>query len=203
QNPSLKAVAITSGVTGSPHETVLDMVKIIKAVREKLPEMPIGVEPYITENEDVDLLHQAGATEIKINLESPKQEIFNRVCPDLDHDGIFHALRYSVQVFGRNKVCSNLIIGLGETDEEIFKSVDELAGIGVVATLRAIRLNDVNTPKLKLALGYKPEPVTPKRLLALAEKHKESLDKYELSTVKFETMCHRCKSCDIVPHQDL
>jgi biotin synthase-related radical SAM superfamily protein len=203
QNPAMKAVAITSGVASSPHETILDMVKIIKAVHEKLPEMPIGVEPYITENNDVDLLHEAGATEIKINLETPNSEIFDKICPEMDYDGIFHTLKYSVSVFGRNKVCSNLIIGLGETDEEILKTVEELAKLGVVATLRAIRLNDINTPKLTIALGTEPKPVPPNRLLELAKKQKQILDKYNLSTQEFKTMCHRCTSCDIVPHQDV
>ena len=68
KNSNLDAVAITSGVAKSPHKTVLDMVQIIKAVHSKLPDMPIGVEPYLTSNEDVDLLYDAGATELKINL---------------------------------------------------------------------------------------------------------------------------------------
>ncbi len=203
KNPSLQAVAITSGVAESPHNTILDMVKIIKGVREKLPEIPIGVEPYTTEKEDIDLLHSAGATEIKINLESPVREIFNKVCPDLDYDGIYEVLKYAVSVFGRNRVCSNLIVGLGESDEDIMRSVEDLASIGVVASLRAIRLNEINIPKLTSALGYTPEPVPSTRLLALAEKQKRALEKYNLYTTEFKTMCHRCKSCDIVPQQDL
>ena len=203
QNPDLEAVAITSGVAESPHKTVVDMVKIIKAVRDRLPKIPIGVEPYLTAKEDVDLLFEAGADEIKINLETPNREIFDKVCHGMVYDDIYQALKYSVTVFGRNKICSNLILGLGETDDDVLKAVEDLAKNGVTATLRALRLNEYNIPKLTKALGFTPRPVPPERLVYLGEKQKEILDKYELSTLEFKTMCHRCKSCDIVPQQDV
>ena len=202
-NSNLKAVAITSGVAESAHKTVLDMVKIITAVRGQLPEIPIGVEPYLTSKEDIELLHQAGATEIKLNLETPSSEIFDRVCPGMDYNGLKQALRSAVSIFGRNKVCSNLIVGLGETDEELLGAVEDLAKLGVVATLRAVRVNEHNKQNLTSALGFTPEPVPPKRLLELAGAQREILDKYDLSTEEFKTMCHSCKSCDIVPQQDI
>ncbi len=203
KNSNLESVSVTSGVAESPHKTVLEMGKIIKAVRDKLPEIPIGVEPYLNANEDVDLLFTAGANEIKLNLETPKQEIFDKICPGMDYSGIHSALKYAVQIFGKNKVCSNLIIGMGETDDEILQKVEELAKIGVVATLRALRVNELNIPKLIKTLGFEPEPVSVERLLSLAERQKQILDKYNLTTCEFKTMCHRCKSCDIVPQQDI
>ena len=202
-NSSLNSVAITSGVRSSPHETVLEMVQIIKGVREKLPNIPIGVEPYLTDNDDIDLLFEAGATELKINLETPNKQIFNKVCPGMAYESIYEVLKYAVSVFGENNVCSNLIIGLGESDEELINRVDELARIGVVANLRALRINEFNIQKLYDSLGYTPEPVPPERLINLGKKHREILDKYGLSTEEFQTMCHRCKSCDIVPQQDI
>ncbi len=203
EKSGLESVAITSGVAISPHTTVLDMVKVITGVRKKLPEIPIGVEPYVTEKGDVDLLYQAGANEIKINLETPNKGIFEKICPGMDYAGIKKALSYSVSVFGCNKVCSNLIIGLGETDDELLAAVEDLAKAGIVVTLRAIRINELNKPKLKGALGLVPKPVAPERLLELAKKQKEILDRYKLSTTEFKTMCHRCRCCDIVPQQDL
>jgi biotin synthase-related radical SAM superfamily protein len=202
-NSNLQAIAITSGVARSPHETILDMVKIIKSVRERLPKIPIGVEPYVTSKDDIELLHAAGAMEIKINLETPNQEIFEKVCSGLDYAGIKRVLEHSVTVFGENKVCSNLIVGLGENDQEILTAVGALAEKGIVATLRGIRVNDMNRTKLTEALGFTPEPVPPERLVKLAEKQKEILEKYNLSTFEFKTMCHRCKCCDVVPQQDL
>ncbi|MFW9874167.1 MAG: radical SAM protein [Candidatus Thorarchaeota archaeon] len=202
-NSAMESVAITSGVRSSPHETVLEMVRIIEGIREKLPKIPIGVEPYVTENEDIDLLFEAGATELKINIETPNKDIFDKVCPGMAYEKIYDVLEYAVSVFGKNNVCSNLIVGLGETDEELVSKVEELAKIGVVANLRAVRVNDLNKQKLNESLGYIPKPVAPERLMMLGEKQREILDKYSLSTAHFLTMCHRCKSCDIVPQQDI
>ena len=202
-NPSLESVAITSGIPVSPHDTVMDMVKIIKAVHERMPDITIGVEPYLTSKEDIDLLFEAGATELKLNLETPNCEIFEKICPGLDYTAIDQALKYAVTVFGRNKVCSNLIIGLGETDDEVLAAVDRLANAGVVATLRAVRVNDINREKIQRSLGYIPESVPIHRMLELAKKQKEILDNHGLTTVEFNSMCHRCKCCDIVPQQDV
>jgi biotin synthase-related radical SAM superfamily protein len=202
-NSNLKAVSITSGVSVSPHDTIEDMVRIITAVRAELPEIPIGVEPYVTDKDDIELLYNAGATEIKINLEAPTQELFDKVCPGMDYSGIRAALTQAVSFFGRNKVCSNLIIGLGESDEELLSAVEFLAELGVVATLRALRVNDMNKQKLTDSLGFTPEPVPVERLLKLAKEQKTILDKFDLTTRDFDTMCHNCKSCDIVPQQDV
>ena len=62
----MKAFALTSGVVGSPHETVVRMAGIVRRVREALPDLPVGVEPYIGEPEDIDLLLDAGADEIVV-----------------------------------------------------------------------------------------------------------------------------------------
>jgi biotin synthase-related radical SAM superfamily protein len=179
------------------------MVKVISGVRERLPKIPIGVEPYVTSREDIEQLHNAGATEIKINLETPDPEIFKKICKDLDYEGIEQALDFAVGIFGKNNVCSNLIVGLGESVEDLLMKVEEFASRGIVATLRGVRVNELNTEKLKQSLGFIPEPVKPERLLNLAERQKEILEKYELSTSKFETMCHKCRCCDIVPQQDI
>jgi biotin synthase-related radical SAM superfamily protein len=203
ENKDLEAVAITSGVAQSPHETVLDMVKVIKGVRDRLPEIPIGVEPYLTLKEDVELLYQAGANEIKINLETPNRDIFKKICQGLDYDGINNVLDHAVTIFGKNNVCSNLIIGLGEKDTELLAKVEEFARRGIVATLRGVRVNELNKEKIEHDLGFIPEAVKPERLLNLAEKQRKILEKYGLSTSSFDTMCHKCKCCDIVPQQDI
>ena len=88
-------------------------------------------------------------------------------------------------------------------NEDVLKTVEELAKDGIVATLRALRVNDLNKNKLTTALGSTPTSVPPERMIRLAKRQKIILDKYSLSTQRFETMCHKCRSCDIVPHQDV
>ena len=104
--------------------------------------------------------------------------------------------------FGRNKVCSNIIFGLGETDETVLNGVRALAGMGAVATLRAIRVSALNRGDLDRTLG-KLRPVTAGRMLNLAREQKTILQDHGLSPLGFKTMCHACLACDIVPFWDV
>jgi biotin synthase-related radical SAM superfamily protein len=198
-----KAVAFTSAVVDSPSETVKRLAYVICRVREQLdPNVPIGVEPYVECFDDVDRLRAAGADEIKINIETYDEEIFKKVCGKQDFRWIQKAIRYAVQVFGRGKVCTNIIVGLGETDENVLEGVDNMAKIGCVTTLRPLKLNDLNVSDLENSLGHL-EPITPDRMIRLAEGQKEIFELYGINPLSFRTMCHMCTCCDIVPFRDI
>ncbi len=203
KRPDFKAVALTSAVVKSPGITVDKMVYIVTEVRKALgQDIPIGVEPYVDSIEQIDRLKQAGANEFKMNLETFDQDIFRKVCGELDLEWIMKALAHAVQVFGKGKVCSNIIIGMGESDENALAGMKALSAIGVVATLRPLRVNDLNRHSLEEVLG-KLEPIREERLIRLAKEQKRILEKYQLSTLTFQTMCHSCGCCDIVPFRDI
>lgn len=197
-----QGVALTSGVPGSENETIDRMVGLIGRIRAALPSTAIGVEPYVTHPRQVDAIKAAGATEIKINIESFDQGIFDRVCPGRDYGAILHAVNHACEVFGRNRVCSNIIFGLGETDDSVLYGTKVLANMGAVATLRALRVNKRNASALEEALGTL-KPVTADRMLTLARGQKAVLEEYGLTPLGFKTMCHACLSCDIVPFWDV
>jgi biotin synthase-related radical SAM superfamily protein len=202
RRPDFKAVALTSAVVGSPKETTERMIYIVNKVRTALHDVPIGVEPYVDDLDDIDRLKEAGADEIKLNVESWDDEIFRKVCGELDIEWILGTLERAIAAFGRGKVCSNIIYGLGESDENVLDGVETLARLGVVATLRPLRVNELNEAALRKALGTIPE-ITPERMLRLAEEHKRILERYGLDTRSFKTMCNACTCCDIVPFRDV
>jgi len=203
KRPDFKAVALTSAVVKTPEMTVEKMIFIVTEVRKALgPDLPIGVEPYVDSLDQIDRLKRAGANEFKLNLETFDQEIFKKVCGELDLDWMMKALAYAVKVFGKGKVCSNIIIGMGESDKNALDGVRALAAIGVVATLRPLRVNDLNRASLEAALG-KIEPIGEERLIHLANEQKRILEEHKLSTMTFQTMCHSCGCCDIVPFRDV
>jgi lipoate synthase len=198
----MKAVALTSAVVKDPQSTVDQLAYVISKVREKLPDIPIGVEPYIDRPEQVDQLKEAGADEIKLNIETFDREIFEKVCGEQDLDRILGMIAYAVKVFGRGKVTSNIIVGMGESDANVLDGVERLASMGCIATLRPLRLNDINRGPMTEALG-RLEPLTPERLLSLARQHRAILERHGLSSYTLHTMCHECGCCDIVPFRDL
>ncbi len=197
-----QSVAFTSAVAHSPAMTVRRMAGLVRRVRAELPDVPIGVEPYATRPDEVDMLREAGADEIKLNVETFDRDIFEKVCGDMDLDHILHAINHAGEVFGRNGVCSNIIFGLGEDDENVLEGARVLANMGAVATLRALRMDEVNASALEESLGSL-EPVTADRMLRLATAEKAILEEHGLSTLSFRTMCHACLSCDIVPFWDV
>ncbi|MCX6650905.1 MAG: radical SAM protein [Methanomassiliicoccales archaeon] len=198
----MKGVAFTSAVVGSIQQTIDRFIYVIRKVRQALPDVPIGVEPYVSTFEDIDRLHEAGANEIKINVESFDSMIIAIACPKLELEKQLEFLEYAVQVFGRGKVTSNIIIGLGETDRNVLEGVHALANLGVVPSIRALKVNPTNRLALEKALG-KLDPVTPERLIHLNQEAKLILLGHGLTTRTYQTMCHECGCCDIVPFKDL
>jgi len=197
-----QSVAFTSAVAHTPSMTVKRMAGLVSRIRHELPGTPIGVEPYATRPDEVDMLRDAGADEIKLNIETFDRDIFDKVCGGMDLDHILHAVNHAGEVFGRNKVCSNIIFGLGESDENVLEGVAVLANMGAVATLRALRKDELNAAALEQCLG-RLEPTTADRMLMLAREEKSILQRHGLTTLDFKTMCHACLSCDIVPFWDV
>jgi len=197
-----RSVSFTSGVQKTPALTVRRMAHLVSATRKMLPQSPIGVEPYATRPDEIQSLKDAGADEIKLNIESFDRDIFEKVCPSRDFDLIMHMIIHASEVFGKNRVSSNIIFGLGESDENVLEGSRVLANTGAVATLRALRTNQYNVPELERVLGPLA-PVTAERMLRLAAEEKKILQSHGLTTLSFKTMCHACLSCDIVPFWDV
>ena len=189
----LKAIAITSGVPGTVEENIRDFVYVIEGVRDL--GVPIGVEPYVETEGQIVRLKEAGADEIKLNIQSFDRDIFRVICPNLDYDNILRMLRKAVEVFGRNRVTSNIIIGFGETDENVLEGVESLAKMGVAATIRTLHITPLNRPILEKVLNV--EPVTTKRLLGLRDAQERIFRDYGIDTREFRTMCFACKGCDL------
>ncbi len=196
------AVSLTSGVVGSVDETVDRFCAVMGSIREEYPDMPIGVEPYVSSREHIVRLKESGACEIKINLEAARRDLFERACPDLDYDSIWSLLRDAVDVFGRGNVTSNVIYGMGETDVDLDVVMERLCRMGVIPGLRALRVNDRNKPRL-IEAGIRWQRITPQRAVAVAEMQKAAMKRHGLTSETSRTMCLRCRCCDLVPFIDL
>ncbi len=107
-----------------------------------------------------------------------------------------------MEVFGEGKVTTNLLVGLGESDENLLDGVRYFAERGIVATLRPLRINDFNREPLTEALGPLV-PVTAERIVDLATRAKAIMEECGITTRTYHTMCHECGCCDIVPFRDV
>jgi len=186
----IHAISITSGVLINIEEEetyVLEVIKSLSAFN-----LPIGVSIYPT-TMTPDRLKELGVAEVKFNLEAATPEIFSWLCPCLDYMMLLHVLERSVQLFGKNRVFSNVIVGLGETDEELETCIRKLTTRGVIPVLRP--LNPVG------GLAGTPRP-SAERLKKIFAIHQQALSEGGLDPRQAMTMCTKCQGCDLVPGRD-
>ena len=193
----LTTIAFTSGVATTPENEIERVVEYVKAVKKY--NVPIGVAVYPTKDSS-QRLWNAGVTEVKYNVETMDKEIFEKVCSGRKGhslDFILTSLRDAVTVFGKNRVSSNIIIGLGESDECVRKGVEYLAKMGVIAVLRPITISPYRQGEIS---ATRPSA---ERLIRLTKMTHEILNKYDLDVTVSQTMCLLCTGCDLVPVRDV
>ena len=186
----IHAISITSGVLTSIEEEeayVLEVVKNLSSCN-----LPIGVSIYPTATTP-DRLKERGVAEVKFNLEAATPELFSRMCPGLDYGLLWQVLDRSVHLFGKNRVFSNVIIGLGETDAELETCIKNLTSHGVIPVLRPLN------PVAALAGTPRPSAERLKKIFAI---HKRALAAAGLDPRQAMTMCSNCAGCDLVPGRD-
>lgn len=192
---SLSAIALTSGIAHSKEEEVKLTCNIVRELKRRY-RVPIGVSVYPVRGTS-RRLKEAGADEVKYNVETMDRELFSRLCVGCDLDEVLEELKEAVKVFGRNRVFSNFIIGLGESDETVLKGVEELAHMGVIPILRPYSPHPLRKGEIEA------ERPSKERLLHLARELKKILERYGLDTRVARTMCLPCGGCDLVPMWDV
>ena len=186
----ISAISLTSGVAGSVEDEEAYVCDVIQNLTRF--GLPIGVSIYPTKKTP-EHLHAIGVVEVKFNIEAATPELFRTICPGLDYDAIWQALDRSVELFGKGRVFSNVIIGLGETDAELAACIEKLVSHGVIPVLRP--LNPV------AGFAGTPRP-SPERIRAAYVVHGRALATAGIDPLEARTMCTNCAGCDLVPGRD-
>ena len=189
----LEAISLTSGVETSIGREVERVLELLPALKKY--NVPIGVSVYPTEDCS-RRFYEAGVSEVKYNVETMDSKIFKKVCGGLSLNYILDRLRDAVNIFGKNRVFSNFIIGLGESDSSVQEGIETLAKMGVIPILRP-----VNPHPLRVRDCFTDRP-SPERILKLAKIEAEILKKHGLDPRLAKTMCLKCTGCDLVPFVD-
>lgn len=200
---AIDGVALTTGIPSTPQESNRYVAEIVSGLKARYPEVSIGVETIVDSREELEWLRGAGADEIKINMEAATGELLEKVCPGMDRNKSLEMLRHAVDVFGRNRVASNVIFGLGETRKDLRQAFEELASIGVVPNPRQLRVTEWNRPGLERVLGHIPAPNSAEEVVELTRECADVLRASGLDPTKFRTMCLNCGACDLTPMMDV
>ena len=131
----VRQLVLTTGTTAGPDRGARHLIRCVKAVLAAVPGLPIQVQ--IEPPKDLTVLadlHAAGATSIGIHVESLDDAVRTRWMPGkatVPLAEYWHAWDTAVAVFGRNRVSTYLLIGLGEDPEELIAGAAELIAHGV------------------------------------------------------------------------
>ncbi|KON29535.1 hypothetical protein AC482_06275 [miscellaneous Crenarchaeota group-15 archaeon DG-45] len=133
-----------------------DVTAILRAAREAAG-LPVSLDTPPLARGSLERLRGAGLDRIGIPLDAATPELFDRVKGKLAGgpyrwEGHLRALEAAVEVFGSGRVMSNLIVGLGETEEEAAALIQRLTDTGVETALFAF------TPVPGTALAGRPQP---------------------------------------------
>lgn len=212
---NLRSISVT---TSSPpdrtkEELVNEMVFIAKGIREIMGKgFPIGMSLQTPSEEQLWRLKEAGVSEMRLNLETYNPELAKKIMPNKDIDEILKSIEYAVKIFGREKVSSNIIIGLEKDDEEkddekkknhILQGVEVLSEMGALSTLYPY---DYIGPLINPTIEPPDEKFkrpSAERIFYLAKKHKEILEKYGLDPLAAKTMCCSCAASHLYPGRDI
>jgi len=194
QTGLLQAISLTSGVEVSPRQEGEKVARIVRSLKGFGVPVGVSISPYPGVNR---ILRDAGAVEVKYNLECADRELFARICPGISWEEIMDALEEAVAVFGRGRVFSNIIVGLGESDRSLKRVIDDLTEKGIMPVLRAVYPHPLRAGAVEM---NRPSV---QRLLELARYLRAALDRAGLDGRGALTGCYRCTGCDLTPGRDL
>jgi len=118
-----------------------DVLALAKEIRSRA-DVPLSVSCQPFNLKQMNVLKTAGVNRISIALDAATKELFDRVKGPLASspytwEAQRETLMKAVQVFGKNRVYTHLIVGLGETEKEIIQTIQWCNDFGVYPSLFA------------------------------------------------------------------
>ena len=139
----IRQMVMTTGTAATPDRGARYLARCVRAVVAAVPSLPIQVqcEPPVDLSALAELRH-AGATAIGIHVESLDDGVRQRWLPGkatVPLSAYESAWREAVRLFGRNRVSTYLLIGLGEDPDATVAGAARLADMGVYPFVVPVR----------------------------------------------------------------
>jgi len=190
-------LVMTTGTTTGRDRGARNLVRCVRAVLEAVPGLPIQVQ--IEPPGDLSVLtdlHDAGATSIGIHIESLDDAVRRRWMPGkstvtlAEYEGAWDE---AVRVFGRNRVSTYLLIGMGEDPDELVAGAARLIERGVYPFVVPLR------PMLgTLARADGVMPPDPRVVRDVTARVAELLAAAEMRGADQGAGCAACGACSLL-----
>ncbi|WP_290899603.1 radical SAM protein [Ferroglobus sp.] len=139
EEDSSRHLTVTSGIMPEKDRGVLRISKVVRAVKREI-DIPVHVQVYAAEKDLLELLYESGADTIGIHAEVLDEKIRNEVVPGKPKlEEYFKAWENAVDVFGKWKVNSWVVLGFNEDKVKTAENVRRMVEIGVTPFLAPYR----------------------------------------------------------------
>jgi radical SAM protein (TIGR04043 family) len=194
----VRQMVMTTGTTHAPDRGARPLVRCVLAVLDAVPGLPIQVQ--VEPPRDLTViaeLRAAGATAIGIHVESLDDAVRRRWMPGKSTVPLAayeEAWDEAVRVFGRNRVSTYLLIGMGEDPDDLVAGAARLIDRGVYPFVVPMRPM-VGT--LAHRDGAVPAPAAVVR--SVTERVAALLRAAGMSGADQEAGCAACGACSLLP----
>jgi biotin synthase len=137
-------------------EVFTHLTALIRTAHQK-GDVPISISCQPLNSGNIKALADAGAERIGIPLDAATEELFDKIKGPATGgpycwEKQFKLLGEAVQIFGKGKISTHLIVGLGETEREMVEIIQRCVDMGVLPALFAF------TPIAGTVLELVPQP---------------------------------------------
>lgn len=190
----VRHVTLTSGTTANPDVGAAYLGECARAVKAAtgLP-VEIQFEP-LWDKSLYARLRAMGVNDVGLHIESFDQSVRKRMTPGkavVDMETYFDAFAAAVGIFGRNKVSTYVILGLGEDENLTLEGCRRAAALGVYPVLVPLR------PLLDSCLAN-AAPIDPAYLDRMYRAVGKILETNGLSHEGSTAGCVRCRACSLL-----
>lgn len=187
-------VTLTAGTTADPDDGALYLGRCAQAIKEAtgLP-VEIQFEP-LRDKGLYARLKGMGVDDVGLHVESFDQKVRARMTPgkaEVSLERYFEAFAEAVAVFGRNKVSTYVILGLGEDPDRILDGCRRASALGVYPVVVPLR------PLLDSCLAQ-AKPVDPVYLGRMYRAVGAMLEEHGLRAEASTAGCVRCRACSLL-----
>ena len=187
-------VTLTAGTCADPDAGALYLAQCAQAIWQAsaLP-VEIQFEP-LRDKKLYATFKSMGVSDVGMHIESFDPQVRQRMTPgkaEISLEQYFTAFADAVAVFGRNKVSTYVILGLGEDEELTLAGYERAAALGVYPVAVPLR------PLVDSCLAKAP-PIDPHYLKRMYRKMGIILKKHGLSAEASTAGCARCKACSLL-----
>ncbi|TFG33597.1 radical SAM protein [Candidatus Thorarchaeota archaeon] len=123
------------------NEVVQDVVAIVHRVR-RISKLPISVAIHPISTDEMKRLELAGVSNIGIAIDACTPQLFDKIKGESRNSGYrwerhVKALKNALKIFGKGRVTTHLIVGLGETEKDAVDFIFQMAKMGITVGLFA------------------------------------------------------------------